>query len=965
MTDVILSSFISLFALFGKEEHVDESRAKEMLVSYLRHHFGIRNIDLYLDLYSDMRMAYEMTDDLNSQETVTSICSTLHGKIRPTEEALLLLRLLEFCTSDALKDFTMFQTMAEKFHIPQEQYNDFLDFVSNKPTEHIKLHHIEGFDGTLKTLLDNTTGLLIFTYLGKDTVLLNDVPVLAGAYQVWIQSSVLKNATGKPVYYSSIIDAYSKEKGEHRQESVEFCGRDINFRFPNSDNGMHDLSFTLKSGELLAIMGGSGTGKTTLLSLLNGSIKPQQGTITINGHDISEPATKDLIGFVPQDDLLIEELTVYQNLWFTARLCFEGMSEKDLDYRVMKTLKDLGLDAIKHLKVGSAINKYISGGQRKRLNIALELIREPSVLFLDEPTSGLSSADTEKVINLLKEQTFKGKLIIVNIHQPSSDVYKLFDRLWLLDRGGYPVFDGNPIDAITYFKEAANYADAETSACPTCGNVNPEIVLNIIDEKALSNTGEPSDERKMNPQDWHELYLKKRPQMDAPVVKNIPASDQKKPNALKQFAIFLQRNIKTKITNVQYLCITLLVAPLLAVICALLTRFAPPEGYTVMTNKNLVSYFFMAVIVATFTGMSGSAEEIIRDRTLLKRERFLNLSYASYIWSKIVYMAGVSLIQTLLFILIGNTIMGLHGLFTTWWIILFTTALVASLTGLLLSQCLNSVVAIYISIPILLIPQILLCGLVVSFTDLSPKSTTGNVPLLGDIIPSRWAYEALAVTSFTDNPYEKNFFDGDKEKYETQYYNMAFLYELQSQLETMKSKDSLQAKSGNKYLDIIHTNLPVITAYCNMQPYQGDNSYESLRKYMLQAEDILKQRSNKITLKQDAKIANFIRQNGKESLIELKRDNFNTKLEDCVTGLDQPLMVEVVDKYIVPRKGIIFLTPLSCSGRAPFYSSEKVVGDWHIKTLWFNLFAMFIMGVIVTIMLLTDCPGRYIRKEKQ
>ena len=965
MTDVILSSFISLFALFGKEEHVDESRAKEMLVSYLRHHFGIRNIDLYLDLYSDMRMAYEMTDDLNSQETVTSICSTLHGKIRPTEEALLLLRLLEFCASDALKDFTMFQTMAEKFHIPQEQYNDFLDFVNNKPTEHIKLHHIEGFDGTLKTLLDNTTGLLIFTYLGKDTVLLNDVPVLAGAYQVWIQSSVLKNATGKPVYYSSIIDAYSKEKGEHRQESVEFCGRDINFRFPNSDNGMHDLSFTLKSGELLAIMGGSGTGKTTLLSLLNGSIKPQQGTITINGHDISEPATKDLIGFVPQDDLLIEELTVYQNLWFTARLCFEGMSEKDLDHRVMKTLKDLGLDAIKHLKVGSAINKYISGGQRKRLNIALELIREPSVLFLDEPTSGLSSADTEKVINLLKEQTFKGKLIIVNIHQPSSDVYKLFDRLWLLDRGGYPVFDGNPIDAITYFKEAANYADAETSACPTCGNVNPEIVLNIIDEKALSNTGEPSDERKMNPQDWHELYLKKRPQMDAPVVKNIPASDQKKPNALKQFAIFLQRNIKTKITNVQYLCITLLVAPLLAVICALLTRFAPPEGYTVMTNKNLVSYFFMAVIVATFTGMSGSAEEIIRDRTLLKRERFLNLSYASYIWSKIVYMAGVSLIQTLLFILIGNTIMGLHGLFTTWWIILFTTALVASLTGLLLSQCLNSVVAIYISIPILLIPQILLCGLVVSFTDLSPKSTTGNVPLLGDIIPSRWAYEALAVTSFTDNPYEKNFFDGDKEKYETQYYNMAFLYELQSQLETMKSKDSLQAKSGNKYLDVIHTNLPVITAYCNMQPYQGDNSYESLRKYMLQAEDILKQRSNKITLKQDAKIANFIRQNGKESLIELKRDNFNTKLEDCVTGLDQPLMVEVVDKYIVPRKGVIFLTPLSRSGRAPFYSSEKVVGDWHIKTLWFNLFAMFIMGVIVTIMLLTDCPGRYIRKEKQ
>ena len=114
-------------------------------------------------------------------------------------------------------------------------------------------------------------------------------------------------------------------------------------------------------------------------------------------------------------------------------------------------------------------------------------------------------------------------------------------------------------------------------------------------------------------------------------------------------------------------------------------------------------------------------------------------------------MAGVSLVQTLLFIVVGNTIMGLHGLFFTWWLILFLTALLASLTGLLLSQCLNSVVAIYICIPLLLIPQILLCGLVVSFSDLTPKSTTGNVPLIGDVIPSRWSFEALAVTSFTDN----------------------------------------------------------------------------------------------------------------------------------------------------------------------------------------------------------------------
>ena len=960
MTDIILSSFISLFALFGKEEQVDEQRAKEMLVNYLRRHFGIRNIDIYLDLYSDMRMAYEMTDDLNTQDTVSGICSNLHGKIRANEEALLLLRLMEFCGSDGSQEGSMFKTMAAKFFIPDSQYQDFSDFVGNRPTEHVKFHDLEGFEGQIKTLYDTETGLLLFTYNGNDKVLLNDIPVLSGAYQVWLQSSVLKGSNGRPVYYSSIYSTYHQD--EDATQQVEFCGRDINFRFPNSDNGMHNLSFTLHNGELLAIMGGSGTGKTTLLSLLNGTLTPQEGTITINGHSIVEPEAKALIGFVPQDDLLIEELTVYQNLWFTAKLCFEGMSDADIDRRVMKTLKDLGLDAAKDLKVGSAINKYISGGQRKRLNIALELIREPAVLFLDEPTSGLSSSDTEKVINLLKEQTLKGKLIVVNIHQPSSDVYKLFDRLWLLDKGGYPVFDGNPIDAVTYFKEAANYADAETSACPTCGNVNPEIVLNIIDEKALNSSGEVSDERKMTPQEWHELYLKNRQQLPAVAVSDIPHSDQKKPGALKQFAIFLHRNIKTKITNTQYLLIALLQAPLLALVCGYLTRFAPAEGYSVMDNKNLVSYFFMAVIVATFTGMSGSAEEIIKDRALLKRERFLHLSHSSYIWSKIVFMGGLSLIQTLLFILVGNTMMGIHGLFASWWLILFATAFLANLTGLLLSQCLSSVVAIYISIPMLLIPQILLCGLVVSFSDLTPKSTTGNVPVIGNLIPSRWAYEALAVTSFTDNEYEKQFFELDKQKYENQFFNMGYLYELQSQLETMKDEQKNGKPIDANHLEVIRTNLPRLTEFCEMPAYEGDYSYTSLYNYMQDAEQILAKRSNKTALQIDALMSSLIRQIGKDGVLQLKRDNYNLKLEECVIGADQHSMVSVVDNTIVPRTGLIFLTPFSHCGCAPFYASEKVIGAYPIKTLWYNLSVLLLMSIIAIILLLTDCPGKYVRR---
>ena len=965
MTDIILSSFLSLFALFGKEEKVDEARAKNLLEDYLRHHFGIRKINTYLGLYDDMRGVYEMSDDLDTEIIVSSICDNLHGKIRTSEEAMLLLRIMEFCGVKDSNIHPMFKVMAEKFNVPEQLFNDFIDFVSNKPSEHVMLLQPEGFDGQLKTLLTPTTGTLIFTYNGEDMALLNDVPVLPGAYQVWLQSSVLKGKNGHPIYYSSILAEYNKKNGkdEESNQQVEFCGRNINFRFPNSDNGMHNLNFTLHSGELLAIMGGSGTGKTTLLSILNGSLTPQEGQITINGHDISEQKAKDLIGFVPQDDLLIEELTVYQNLYYTAKLCFASLTEEEIDRRVMKILKDLGLDATKDLKVGSAINKYISGGQRKRLNIALELIREPAVLFLDEPTSGLSSADTEKVINLLKEQTYKGKLVVVNIHQPSSDVYKLFDRLWLLDKGGYPVFDGNPIDAITYFKSAANYADAETSACPTCGNVNPEIVLNIIDEKAINNTGETSEARKMTPQEWHELYLKHQPEFSQPDFSEVPASDLKKPGKLGQFLIFLRRNFKTKITNIQYLCIALLEAPVLAVICALLTRYAPPEGYTVMDNQNLVSYFFMAVIVATFIGMSGSAEEIIKDRALLKREKFLQLSYGSYIWSKIIFMAGVSLIQTFLFILIGNTIMGL-GLFGIWWLLLFATAFLANLTGLLLSQCLSSIVSIYISIPILLIPQILLCGLVVSFSDLTPNSKTGNVPLIGELIPSRWSYEALAVTSFTDNDYEKPFFELDKARQENQFYNLGFLYELQSQLETMNDEKKQGKEVNPAHLSVINTNLPVLTEFCGMAPYAGDGSYQSLYNYMKEAEKIMSKRGNDFTMKKEAMVSKMVKQQGKEAFLELKKDNYNIKLEEFVTGADQRGMVEVVDDYLVPRSGIIYLTPHNKIGRAPFYSSEKILGSWHIKTLWFNLGVILLMSVITIILLLTDCPGRYMRKEQ-
>lgn len=967
VTDTIISALTNLFALFCSRGGVDRRMSAKMLDSYLGSHFGIRGKEQYTNLYIELRELYEEMPQLNIEEIVDGICTGLKSSIRHEEGAMVLLRLMEFCakTPESFNvEDPIFRRAAHKLGVSKSLFDDFSDFVMDYETRHVKLCRFTGFKAPVKTLWLKSMNLLIFSYNGSDIrgVLFNDVPIAKGMYQVWDTSGVLKNKFGNPVYYSTVQAQYHTTGKRGR---IQFSGRDIDFHFPGSSNGIHNFSFDMHDGELIAIMGGSGSGKTTLVSILNGSIIPQKGSITINGHAIDKPEARALIGFVPQDDMLIEELTVYQNLYYTARLCFDGMPDEEIDSRVNKTLKDLGLYQTRDLKVGSPIKKVISGGQRKRLNIALELIREPAVLFLDEPTSGLSSADTENVISLLKEQTYNGKLIVTNIHQPSSDVYKLFDRLWLLDKGGFPVYDGNPIEAITYFKTAANYADADTSTCPTCGNVTPEVILNIIEERALDNKGQATEERKVEPERWHAMYLEQRDAMEKPRPFTIPGTEQRKPNALKQWWIFMRRNVMSKITNTQYLAIALLEAPLLALVCAILTHYTPTgEEYSVMNNKNLVSYLFMAIIVATFIGMSGSAEEIIKDRALLKRERFLQLSYHSYIWSKIILMAMVSMVQTMLFLAVGNSIMSLTDQIMMWWGILLVTAILASLTGLILSQSLNSVVSIYITIPILLIPQILLCGLVVNFSDLTPGSTTGNVPPAGNIIPSRWAYEALAVTSYADNVYEKELFPFDKTNYETQYYRHGFIYKLQSANETMRQERQRGNTAGvQEQMELLRNEVPYLAEVCSMAPYSGGYDHASLHQWLDNAELYMSRKGNKAALDADRLTQRRIKEIGAKELLKLKRDNHNLQLQSQLAGMDAREVCEVVGGHIVPRAGFVYLTPRSTNGNAPFYSSEKRLGTLTIPTLWFNMAVMLTMCIITTLMLLMDIPGKYIRSH--
>ena len=205
----------------------------------------------------------------------------------------------------------------------------------------------------------------------------------------------------------------------------------------------------------------------------------------------------------------------------------------------------------------------------------------------------------------------------------------------------------------------------------------------------------------------------------------IPEINFKTPNRLKQFIVFAKRDVLSKIADTQYLLITLLEAPVLAFFLAFLIRYfdesAKNAHYTLYDNSNLPIYIFMSVIVAIFMGLTVSAEEIIKDRKILKREAFLNLSWNSYLMSKVFVQFAISAIQAFTFVLVGNGITGIKGMMFEYWLVLFSCWAGANMLGLVISDSFKTVVTIYILIPFLVIPQIILSGVMVKFEKLNPN----------------------------------------------------------------------------------------------------------------------------------------------------------------------------------------------------------------------------------------------------
>ncbi|MBL4586864.1 MAG: ABC transporter permease, partial [Flavobacteriales bacterium] len=666
-------------------------------------------------------------------------------------------------------------------------------------------------------------------------------------------------------------------------------------------------------------------------------------------------------------------LTVFENLFYNAKLCFDGYGKYKINKMVVATLKSLGLFEIKDLKVGSPLNKKISGGQRKRLNIALELIREPSILFVDEPTSGLSSRDSENIMDLLKELALKGKLVYVVIHQPSSDIYKMFDKLMILDTGGYSVYYGNPIDAIGYFKAQINDVTSDDVECYNCGNVNPEQVFNIIEGKELDEFGQLTRNRRVAPVEWGEKYTDSG-KIEAELAPDDGSGNKLPkgatiPSRIAQFLVFITRDVRSKLADSQYMLINFLETPVLAIMLASLVRYYAMDdvGYVFRENDNIPAYMFMCVVVALFFGLTVSAEEIIKDRKILKREKFLNLSRSSYLVSKIMIMFFISLVQSLSFVLIGNSILEVEGMNLSYFLVLFSTSCFANMLGLNISASFNNAVTIYILIPFLIIPQLLFSGVIVKFDKLNPKfSSDEHVPFIGEIMATKWAYDALAVHQFKNNAYQSDLFDYDKKISAATFRKDYWIPEMKKKVIALGYLLNMSAAEAGKretLISLIHSEIS------KEQARNGDVKFEFVdqitadlvsaqtlkdaRIYLDKLSRYYVKERNTIDSEKDRLIASKVKTpEERDAFNKLRDDNYNEALGDMVLNSNDFYRIIERDGKLIQRLHPIYQDPTGSQLlRSHFFASRKQLFGLYIDTYWANLLVIWSMSIFLMIAL--------------
>ncbi|MGE4504067.1 MAG: ATP-binding cassette domain-containing protein [Desulfovibrionaceae bacterium] len=548
----------------------------------------------------------------------------------------------------------------------------------------------------------------------------------------------------------------------------KFIADRVTYTFDDGAIGLDDVTLDVEYGELVAVMGPSGSGKSTLLRVMSGLGRPDSGAITLDQYDLHRDyqRLKDRLAYVPQEDMLLGNLTVYENLYYYGKLRFPDRGEEELAAKIGVVLADIGLTDRRDARVGDVTDKVLSGGERKRLNIGLELLADADVYLLDEPTSGLSSKDSEKLVELLANITLRGKMVICVVHQPGPRIYKMFNKVVILDKGGKLAFHGTAYAALHYFRSHMEKHSAKGDIrieCPTCKTVEPVILLDSLEESLRDIDGTVLGQRIYSPAHWQREFKRRAVNTwftSIPLVRTdeLPPGPRMGPRErIGQFATLFSRNLKSKLRDRSNLLITFLEAPLLGAGVGFILRYSPADQYTLYTNDLFNLFLFVAVIVTAFLSMTSSVVEIIGDSALFLRERMLNLTNRTYLGAKLLVLLPFALAQNVLFILLGFALLEVRELYLQH--ILYLTAL--SYTGISAALCISALPGLSARaaqnvVPLMLVPQIILGGALVAYEKMNRSLTiveNSPIPEICQVMPSRWAYEGVMVLQEAGNSY--------------------------------------------------------------------------------------------------------------------------------------------------------------------------------------------------------------------
>lgn len=578
--------------------------------------------------------------------------------------------------------------------------------------------------------------------------------------------------------------------------SADWAGRplyeieawDLVMEVPDRDDSsrtkvlLDHVSFKALPGDLIALMGPSGAGKTTLLLTLNGYLPPSAGQVRINGEDLYAiyDALRGSIGYVPQDDIVHPELTVREAVRYSAKMRLPpDFSEDEIDRRVETTLQQLGLEAVQHLQIGKPEKKVLSGGQRKRVNIAMELVTDPVIMFLDEPTSGLAADDTSALVSLLRElaQT-TGKTIICTIHQPARDEYEKFNLALILGQGGIPIYYGPSSDGYQFFGSFLKRQGRP-------GTVdNPRDMFDMLNQRerpifdALRQQNpyaQRAEARQIAAREWNrEFFVPENPVFQkmfsgrravgaGTSQQGVPRSP---PSTSGQFGLLLSRYFRVKTRDVSGTVIMLAQAPIIGVLLAFVFGFqkdaipywclgalqelARRSGGAAQAPNDMLANMqltgdrsgaaFFLVVAAVWFGTSNAAREIVSERAIYLRERMVNLRLWNYVISKFLLLSFFCVVQCTVLLSIVFFSLGFSGGPQAFLIelgVLIITSTNSVALGLLLSTMVESSEAAMALTPIALLPQVVLGGLMV------PMTTNPWLEYPMYLMPARWGFQGV------------------------------------------------------------------------------------------------------------------------------------------------------------------------------------------------------------------------------